>query len=45
LLMTVAVLSHHFGANGGAGVWAERAGAIVFLLIGLILLRVATRAR
>ncbi|MBA3242723.1 MAG: AarF/ABC1/UbiB kinase family protein [Acidobacteria bacterium] len=34
----VALLAHHVSASGMAGAWAERIGAIIFLLFGVLLL-------
>src|SRR5262249_43072744 len=42
LLVTIAVLSHHF-ASTGAGAWIGKADAILFVTIGALLLRAASR--
>jgi ubiquinone biosynthesis protein len=44
MVATVILLAHHLAINGGAGVWAERIGAILCVLIGAMLLRVASRS-
>jgi len=45
MLPTVVLLSHHFARNGGVGVWAERTGAFLYVLIGAVLLRIGSRSR
>jgi hypothetical protein len=42
-ISAVALLTHRFGGAGALGFWAERIGAGVVLLLGALLLRVATR--
>ena len=44
MVATVILLAHHLAINGGAGVWAERIGAILCVLIGAMLLRVISRS-
>ena len=41
VLAAVALLSHRLASV--AAVWGERAGAIIFVLIGALLLRTATQ--
>ena len=43
LLATVALLSHHLAASAVAGVWLERVSAVLFVLIGALVLRVISR--
>jgi len=44
VLVAVAVLSHHFAAASVARGWVDRVSALVFVLLGALLLRAATRA-
>jgi len=45
MLVTVVLLAHHLAMNSAAGAWAERIGATLCVLIGAMLMRVASRAR
>ncbi|HMG74265.1 MAG TPA: AarF/UbiB family protein, partial [Pyrinomonadaceae bacterium] len=45
MLVTVVLLAHYLAMNSGAGAWAERIGATLCVLIGAMLMRVASRAR
>ena len=44
VLGAFALLSHHLTLSGVAGVWFERVSAIVFVLLGALLLRAASHA-
>jgi ubiquinone biosynthesis protein len=44
LLVSVALWSHQLSAAAGAKEWADRAGAVAFILVGALLLRAACRA-
>jgi ubiquinone biosynthesis protein len=44
MLGALAFLSHHLTLSGVAGPWFERISAIVFVLLGALLLRAASRA-
>jgi protein-S-isoprenylcysteine O-methyltransferase Ste14 len=43
MLAAVVLVSHHLAASDIAGVWIERMSAIVFVSVGALLLRVASR--
>jgi predicted unusual protein kinase regulating ubiquinone biosynthesis (AarF/ABC1/UbiB family) len=45
VLAAVVLLSHHVAASAAGGVWIDRISAIVFLLLGALLLRAASRMR
>lgn len=45
VLVAVVLLSHHISASIGVGVWIDRISATVFVLLGALLLRVASRTR
>lgn len=42
-LASAVLLSHHLMASGSAGVWVERGSAIVFVVLGALVLRAASR--
>lgn len=44
-LASCVVLSHHLAASGVAGAWIDSISAVAFLLLGAMLLRVATSGR
>jgi predicted unusual protein kinase regulating ubiquinone biosynthesis (AarF/ABC1/UbiB family) len=44
-LVAVVLLSHHLAAAALAGVWVDRVSALVFVILGALLLRVASRGR
>jgi hypothetical protein len=43
VLAAVVLISHHLAASAIAGVWVERMSAIVFVSVGALLLRAASR--
>jgi predicted unusual protein kinase regulating ubiquinone biosynthesis (AarF/ABC1/UbiB family) len=45
VLAAVVLFSHHLAASTGAGVWVDRMSAVVFVLLGALLLRAASRGR
>jgi predicted unusual protein kinase regulating ubiquinone biosynthesis (AarF/ABC1/UbiB family) len=45
MLASVILLARHLAINGDAGPWAERIGVFLCVLIGAMLLRVASRSR
>jgi predicted unusual protein kinase regulating ubiquinone biosynthesis (AarF/ABC1/UbiB family) len=44
VLVTVVLLSHHLAMSTPGGVWIERVSAIAFVILGVLLLRTASRA-
>jgi predicted unusual protein kinase regulating ubiquinone biosynthesis (AarF/ABC1/UbiB family) len=44
ILAAVTLLSHHLATSAGAGEWLERISAMVFVLLGALLLRAASHA-
>ena len=44
-LVAVVLLSHHLAASAIGGVWVERVSATAFVVLGALLLWVASRAR
>jgi predicted unusual protein kinase regulating ubiquinone biosynthesis (AarF/ABC1/UbiB family) len=44
-LVAVVLLSHHLAASAIGGVWVERVSATAFVILGALLLRVASRSR
>jgi predicted unusual protein kinase regulating ubiquinone biosynthesis (AarF/ABC1/UbiB family) len=44
-LAAVTLFSHHLATSAGAGGWLDRISAIVFVLLGTLLLRVASHGR
>ena len=44
-LAAVTLFSHHLATSAGAGGWLDRISAIVFVLLGALLLRVASHGR
>lgn len=45
MLVSVVLLTRYLAMNSGAAAWAERIGAILCVLIGAMLMRVASRTR
>jgi predicted unusual protein kinase regulating ubiquinone biosynthesis (AarF/ABC1/UbiB family) len=45
VLAAVVLLSHYIAASAAGGVWLDRIGAIVFVLVGALLLRAVSRMR
>jgi predicted unusual protein kinase regulating ubiquinone biosynthesis (AarF/ABC1/UbiB family) len=45
VLAAVTLLSHHLATSAGAGGWLDRISAVVFVLLGALLLRVASHGR
>jgi predicted unusual protein kinase regulating ubiquinone biosynthesis (AarF/ABC1/UbiB family) len=43
-LAAVTLFSHHLATSAGAGEWLDRISAVVFVLLGALLLRAASRA-